>query len=689
VYVAISRRWPAVASAEFMPPPGNFRYDRSLMRPEEEQQRVVDIEKFLLLTRTLPTSIGFGLVLTLVAAAFLYSSQPPGLLALWVVLQFSLSYWRLRVVRSFRLVANTHTLAGSRQVDWIRLGCLVSGLLWGSMALCRFPVSEPQIALFVAFLLAGVTAGGTTAMAADTIAALLFEMSVLMQLALRLLVFSDEKAYYSMGLTTLLYAAFMVAWTRRLNQGIVDSIHAQLDARTREAHLQQREARYRELAHHDALTGLPNRLSLQSQMPQLFENAAAAGSKVAIVYIDLDHFKDINDSRGHRCGDRLLAATAERLRECVRPSDLVVRMGGDEFIVAAFDTHSHEQVGALVERLSWSINAPLRYEGDSIEASASMGIAIYPDHGDDIDVLMRHADIALYAAKAGGRRTHQFFTPAMSASFTERIFLQQALGRALGTQQLFLEYQPLVDLRSGQLIGFEALLRWRHPERGMVPPLVFIPVAEHTGLIDTLGAEVAQMVCRQLDRWRRDGLDLVPVAINVSPRHFERGSLGQQLAAAARAAGVEPSLLHLEITETALMNGTGQEAQTLEALKALGVKVMIDDFGIGYSSLNHLKSLAIDGLKIDRSFVRDMTTDERDAAIVSAVIGIARSLGLGVLAEGVESLQHVQQLRALGCDQGQGNYLHPPVSADKCATLLAERALGQPVHSAAPRLQVV
>jgi len=526
-------------------------------------------------------------------------------------------------------------------------------------------------------------------MAADTIAALLFQMSVLLQLALRLLVFGHDKTYYGMGLTTLLYATFMIMWTRRLNQGVIEGIRATLDARSREAHLQQREARYRELAHHDALTGLPNRLSLQSQMPQLFESAAAAGSKVAIIYIDLDHFKDINDSRGHRCGDRLLAATAERLRECVRPSDLVVRMGGDEFIVAAFDARSHEQIGALVERLSWSINAPLRYEGDAIEASASMGIAIYPDHGDDIDVLMRHADIALYAAKAAGRRTHQFFTPMMSAAFSERIFLQQALGRALGTQQLFLEYQPLVDLRTGQLTGFEALLRWRHPERGLVPPLVFIPVAEHTGLIDSFGAEVAQMVCRQLDRWRRDGHQLVPIAINVSPHHFERGSLGQQLAAAARAAGIEPSLLHLEITETALMNGTGQEAQTLEALKELGVKVMIDDFGIGYSSLNHLKSLAIDGLKIDRSFVRDMTTDDRDAAIVSAVIGIARSLGIGVLAEGVESVQHVQQLRALGCEHGQGNYLHPPVTADRCGVLLMQRARGEPLHNPAPRLQVV
>lgn len=538
-------------------------------------------------------------------------------------------------------------------------------------------------------MMAGVTAGGGSAMASDMISALPFQLSILLMLALRLLVLESDRTFYGMGLTTLLYALFMIIWTRSLNRGVVQGIRARLDARQREASLQQREARYRELAHHDALTGLPNRLSLPSQMPQLFETAAAAGARVAIIYIDLDHFKDINDSRGHRCGDQLLAATAERLRESVRPNDLVVRMGGDEFIVAAFDTQTAEQVDTLIERLRWSISAPLRYEGDTIEASASMGIAIFPDHGADIDVLMRHADIALYAAKASGRNTHQLFNHGMSAAFGERIFLQQTLARAIGTQQLFLEYQPLVELRTGQLTGFEALLRWRLPDRGMVPPLVFIPVAERCGLIDALGAEVAKMVCRQLERWRRDGLPLVPIAINVSPRHFERGGLGKLMDSVAAEFGIEPELLHLEITETALMNGTGQEAQTLEAFKELGVKVMIDDFGIGYSSLNHLKSLAIDGLKIDRSFVRDMTTDERDAAIVSAVIGIACSLGIGVLAEGIESAQHVQQLRSPGCNHGQGNYLHPPVTADKCGALLLQASRGEPVHNTTPRLQVI
>jgi diguanylate cyclase (GGDEF)-like protein len=555
--------------------------------------------------------------------------------------------------------------------------------------LLPFASNDPQDILFIAFLLAGVTSGGTTAMASDLASSFMFQYAVLMQLAYRLLVIEDGRGYLTMGLTTLLYILFLTAWTRRLNSAALKTLHAQLDAQRREVQLQRREAQYRELAHHDALTGLPNRLAMQAAIPQLLEAARKTSSRVAIVFIDLDHFKDINDSRGHRCGDRLLEATAQRLRECVRPTDLVARLGGDEFVVVAFDAQSGDQLDALAQRLARSIEAPLQYESETVQSSASLGIAVFPEHGIDGDTLLRNADIALYAAKAAGRRTHRLFTPAMSEAFSERIFLEQGLRRALGTGQLYLEYQPLVELGSGALTGFEALLRWQHPERGLVPPLVFIPVAERCGLIDSLGNEVAMMVCRQLAQWRAEGLSVMPVAINVSPRHFELGNLGQQLSAAARAAGVEASLLQLEITESALISGTGREAETLKALKQLDIKVMIDDFGIGFSSLNHLRSLSIDGLKIDRSFVREMTSVARDASIVSAVIGIARSLGIAVLAEGVESAQHVQQLRRLGCDLGQGNYLHKPVGPDDCAELLALHARGEAVVRVAPRLHIV
>jgi len=662
------------------------------MGREEEPQRANDSAirgaSFLQLVNTLPMSIGFGMLLSLVALLFLYRNGSVLPLLTWLVVQAALSAWRMRAIAEYRRALGERRPL--QRLEWqVRAGCLASGLSWGALFLLPVGDSTPSDVLFLAFLIAGVSSGGMTAMASDLLSCYMFQAAVLLPAATRLLLLEHDRSYFAMGLTTLLYTAFLAAWSRRINHAVRGTLRAQLDAQRREELLQRREAQYRELAHHDALTGLPNRLALLAEIPRLLDEARRSGSRVCVVFIDLDHFKDINDSRGHRCGDELLAATAQRLRDCVRPTDLVARLGGDEFVVLALDTQSGDHLQALAQRLARSIEAPMSYELESVYTSASLGIAVYPEHGDDGDTLLRNADIALYAAKAAGRRTHRVFAPAMSEAFSERIFLEQALRRALSGGQLYLEYQPLVELGTGALTGFEALLRWQHPERGLVPPLTFIPVAERCGLIDVLGNEVALQVCRQLADWRAAGLPLVPVAINVSPRHFELGNLGQQLSSAARGAGIEPSLLQLEITESALMNGTGREVETLRALKQLGIKVMIDDFGIGFSSLNHLRSLAIDGLKIDRSFVSEMTSVERDASIVSAVIGIARSLGIAVLAEGVQSAQHVQQLRRLGCDLGQGNFLHAPVGAGDCVELLVRHARGEPVARVTPRLQLV
>jgi diguanylate cyclase (GGDEF)-like protein len=396
-----------------------------------------------------------------------------------------------------------------------------------------------------------------------------------------------------------------------------------------------------------------------------------------VIYIDLDRFKDINDLRGHRCGDALLQNAARRLRDCVRATDLVVRMGGDEFIVATTDAQRTVQIVTLVERIEASLEQPLLYEGEVLKTSGSMGIAVYPEHGADTEQLLKNADIALYQAKATGRGNHRFFADAMSVELRERIFLEQELARAVGTAQLYVEYQPLFDLISGRLTGLEALLRWQHPGRGLVPPKIFIPIAEHCGLIEAIGEDVLRIVCRDLRDWQRAGILVLPVAINVSPIQLERGSVVESLLVSAREHQISPSLLQIEITETALMKDAGRVAATLQRLRELGVKVLIDDFGIGFSSLNHLKNLAIDGLKIDQSFVRDMLDDERDAGIVSAIIGIAKSLGLGVLAEGVDSPRHVERLLSLGCDRGQGFFLHEPVQAPQCALLLAREDRGQ------------
>ena len=645
------------------------------MQQEQTADRQVRLEKFRLLQQTLPQSISFGAVLALTVIAVLWRTQNTWVLLSWLAAHLGVNLWRLEVLRRFRHRANIE--AAMRLAPAIQMGCGAAGLLWGLLALLPYAPGDLSTPLFVAFVLAGVTAGGATAMASELVAALAFQFTIFAFLALHLSMSEGDAAYQAMGFSALLYTLFMAVWTSRMHRNAVAAIQMRLDSTRREQELKDKEARYRDLAHHDTLTGLPNRLSLEVRMPELLARAAADGLGVAVIYIDLDRFKDINDLRGHRCGDALLQNAARRLRDCVPATDLVVRMGGDEFIVATTDAQRTVQIVTLVERIAASLELPLLYEGEVLKTSGSMGIAVYPEHGTDTEQLLKNADIALYQAKATGRGNHRFFADAMSVELRERIFLEQELARAVGTAQLYVEYQPLFDLTSGRLTGLEALLRWHHPDRGLVPPKIFIAIAEHCGLIEAIGEDVLRIVCRDLRDWQRDGVLVLPVAINVSPIQLERGSVVESLLVTAREHQVSPNLLQIEITETALMKDAGRVAATLARLRELGVKVLIDDFGIGFSSLNHLKNLAIDGLKIDQSFVRDMIDDERDAAIVSAIIGIAKSLNISVLAEGVDSPGHVQRLLSLGCDRGQGFFLHEPVPAPQCALLLTRENHGQ------------
>lgn len=655
------------------------------MQDSLELRQAIQLEKFNQLCQTLPQSISFGVALQLICVAFLWSSQPASLLLGWFAAQSGLSVWRLLELRRFGQLQHADPAAALRLVRPIRLGCLASGLLWGLLSMAAYPPDNLQVPVFIAFVSAGVTAAGSTAMASDLICALSFQLAVFVMVVMKLVGIEEGSTYLGMGMTAALYTLFMSAWIYRINANAINAIRRTLDAARREQQLQQREARYRELAHHDALTGLPNRLALQAQLPELLAQATALQLRSAVVYLDLDHFKDINDSRGHRCGDHLLTTIGARLRECVGAEDLVVRMGGDEFIVATLDLRRQDSIELLARRIAASIEAPVTYKDEVLQISASMGIALYPEHGSDADTLLQHADIALYQAKANGRRHHQLYNAHMSVVFGERIFIEQALTRALGSEQLFVEYQPLVDLATGRLSGFEALLRWRHPDRGLVPPLNFIPIAEHCGLIEALGEGVLRQICRQMRRWQADGAPLLPVALNVSSRQFEGGRLGPLLLAVCTEHQIPPTLLQIEITESALMKEGREEANTLAMLRNLGAMVMIDDFGTGFSSLNQLKRLAIDGLKIDRGFVRDMIVDERDTAIVSAIIAIGASLGVSVLAEGVESQLQAQSLRTLGCRFAQGNFLHPPTSGEICLGLLQQAAQGRPLWHAEPQ----
>ena len=430
------------------------------------------------------------------------------------------------------------------------------------------------------------------------------------------------------------------------------------------------QRKFSRLARRDVLTGLPNRVYLQKILPRLIKRAARDKSHLALLYVDLDHFKNVNDSLGHAAGDKLLLAVAHRLRAVVSTHDVVVRMGGDEFVIVANALPNADVVNSIADRIRRALVVPLDLDGVTMFASPSIGISVYPEDGVDAEQLLKHSDIALNHAKDRGRGNHQFYTPEMNARLRERFGLERALRQALERNELTLEYQPSFDLQTLRPVSLEALLRWRTADGTYIPPSRFIPIAEQSGLIVDIGEWVLRTVCLQLSEWQRQHVPLLPVSVNISVRQFEHTQLANVVAVLADELGIDASLLHFEITESAAMQNSQQHLGSLQALRNLGSRILIDDFGTGYSSLSYLKHLPIDTLKIDRAFVRDMAVDANDAAIVRAIVGVAKSLGLQLVAEGIETAEQLECLRKLDCECGQGFYFSPPVSAESCRAML-------------------
>jgi diguanylate cyclase (GGDEF)-like protein/PAS domain S-box-containing protein len=416
----------------------------------------------------------------------------------------------------------------------------------------------------------------------------------------------------------------------------------------------------RHLAEHDFLTDLPNRVLLLDRMGQALGTAHRNQTQIAVLYLDLDRFKYINDSLGHTVGDKLLQTVAERLRKCVRGVDTVSRHGGDEFVVMLADIGGVGQAAHIATNIMLALAQPYRIDDFEFAITASIGISIYPDDGDDIETLIRNADTAMYHAKESGRNSYQFYSDEMNVRIMERITLENSLKKALGNQEFVLQYQPELEMRSGKVIGAEALIRWNHPDFGLLTPSRFIAIAEDCGLLVPIGDWVLRNACRQARVWRDKGWPMV-VSVNISILQFRHKNLLQSIADALDAAGLEPGYLELEITEELLMDNAGSALDTLNALKRIGVRLAIDDFGTGYSSLNYLRRFPIDKLKIDQSFVHDISDDPDDTAIISAIIVMARSLHFKVIAEGVETDAQFSFLAAQGCDECQGNYLGPPM----------------------------
>ncbi len=431
------------------------------------------------------------------------------------------------------------------------------------------------------------------------------------------------------------------------------------------------EEQIRHLAHHDQLTGLPNRILLQDRLRQALAPPRRGGSCLGLLLLDIDCFKDVNDTLGHPAGDWLLRAVAERLGAAIRQDGTLARLGGDEFAIAQPGLDGPTCAAALAQRLIETLTAPFRLEAQEVHISASVGVAVFPHHSDHADGLVRKADLALYRAKQEGRGRSRLFEPAMDDEVQARRRLESELRRALECEEFVLHYQPQVNLATDRVESVEGLVRWRHPERGLVPPGEFIPAAEASGLIRPLGAWVLSEACRQARAWRDTGLDLV-MAVNLSPAQLRHDGMLCEIDTALRASGLDPRCLELEITESLLLERSeGSTDGTLSGLAARGVRLALDDFGTGYSSLASLKRLPVEKIKIDRSFVCDIGRDPEDQAVVRAMVSLGHALGKRVVAEGVENEAQLALLHRLGCDAAQGFMLARPAPAEDIGPLLA------------------
>ena len=474
----------------------------------------------------------------------------------------------------------------------------------------------------------------------------------------------------------------------------IGSLTASFDAlRTAlKANEQQRseaEQKIRRLAYYDPITGLPNRAYLQDYLDTALAAASRYHRQLAVLYFDLDHFKRINDTLGHGAGDVLLEQTAARLVHCLRGSDLILRgahrssaatsgdqhsmahFGGDEFILVLNSLDDAYGVARVARRLQDAFVAPFKLGSDELFVTASIGIAMYPDDGADAETLLRNADAAMVDAKQHGRNNYSFYMKEMNARARERLSLEGRLRKAIELEQFELHYQPQIDLRNNQLIGLEALVRWADPDKGLISPMEFIPLAEETGLIVPLGEWILKRACQQMQAWNGTALHGVRVAINLSLRQVKDRNFATLVGEVLAANGLSPAQLELELTESVLMEDSDSAARILDSLKAMGLSLSIDDFGTGYSSLSYLKRFAIDSLKIDRSFVRDMESDSNDQAIITAIIAMAHKLNLAVVAEGVETRQQALLLRQFNCDQIQGYWISrplPPLDIERLAS---------------------
>ena len=455
-----------------------------------------------------------------------------------------------------------------------------------------------------------------------------------------------------------------------LRQANAHLVIATLDANKLTEQVEAAKLKLAHLAHHDGLTGLPNRMLLQDRLGQAIEVARRQGLQLAVLFMDLDRFKHINDSLGHAVGDQLLKSVAQRLLACVRQSDTVSRQGGDEFVLLLSQVQHADDAAQFAQKILTALALPHPIDGHDLHVSVSIGISIYPADGQDAETLLKCADTAMYHAKENGRNNFKFFEQEMNARAVERQNIESSLRNALERREFVLHYQPKIGLSSGAIVGVEALIRWQHPNRGLLQPMDFVPIAEDCGLIRPIGRWVLQEACRQAQAWLQAGLPPIIMAVNASALEFRDEDFLENLQMTLEETQLDPRLLEIELTESVLIRDAEAARSVLHAIAKMGVKLAIDDFGTGYSSLSYLQRFPIHTLKIDKSFVNQMTSNADDASIVNAIISMGKSLRQRLIAEGVETPEQHASLLALHCDEGQGYYFCRPVDAAQLTGLL-------------------
>lgn len=772
-----------------------------LVSPHPDTNRHVYAEQVSLLYHNAPLAYTVtlinGAILVFVQKAYI----PTAVLTAWLTCLILITVSRAVLAYCFATAPVTVENARHWGHAYV-IGAGLAGATWGAAAILLFPVESTGHQVFVAFVLAGMSAGGVAVLSARLEACLIFLLLTLLPLATRFFI-QDDGLSVAMGTMTLIFLGGMLstAWTihrslrtslslrfdqrelvaevakrqrveaslfqqkerlqitlASLGEGVVitdakDSIeyvnpmaeqlsgwsnHAACgrsinevfhthteqtgqvitsavnDCLQQAAYVQKQAvlvarhgqrylidqiatplrnhhgqvigavAVYRNItetralasqlfyqANYDALTQLPNRNLLKDRLIHAIAHAQRTQQQLALLFLDLDRFKTVNDSLGHTVGDVVLKAVAKRLQACLRETDTVARLGGDEFVIVLEDLPHEELVVTVSHKLLNALEAPFGVGGHEFFVTASIGITLFPKDGEDADALLSNADTAMYRAKEEGRNTAKFFAQEMNQRALEHLLMEQNLRYALTRNELELHYQPQLDLTSGQTVAVEALLRWRHPQQGLIPPQAFIPFAEEMGLIIPIGDWVIRTACTQAKAWQDAGLPAVRVAVNLSARQFMHPGITAMIARALEESGLQPQYLELEITESVLMKDVEKVIAVMQALQTLGICFAIDDFGTGYSSLNYLKHFPVARLKIDRSFVREITTDPGDAAIALAVIAMAHSMQLQVVAEGVETEAQMLFLKDRHCDQIQGFYLSHPRPADEMRALLA------------------